>query len=102
MTYVQTAVFTVEADYQEQFAQKIKNDVTSLKAWDGNISAEGWQGDEQDGKVDFILMSKWANKDDFEAWLNRPEHAERHQRPEVKEVRKHVTRKVASYQILAD
>lgn len=102
MAIVQTAVFTVEKDYQEEFIEKIKRDVASLKAWEGNLAAEGWQGEVKDGTADFVLLSKWNKEEDFEAWLNRPEHAQRHQNPEVKEVRQHVTRKVNSYHVLAD
>lgn len=35
MTIVQTAVFTVDKDYQEAFLEKIKRNVASLKAWPG-------------------------------------------------------------------
>lgn len=102
MTHVQTAVFTVDAAYQTQLQEKIKRDVASLKAWEGNLSAEGWQGAEVDGKIEFILVSKWADKANFEAWLKRPEHAQSHQSAQVQDVRKHLTRQVASYDLLAD
>lgn len=102
MTRIQTAVFTVEADYKALFAEKIERDVASMKAWPGNVSAEGWQGDEKDGTVEFILVSKWNYKADFEAWLKRPGHAESHEKPGIQDVRQHVTRRVASYRILAD
>ncbi|MGT2924790.1 antibiotic biosynthesis monooxygenase family protein [Streptococcus caviae] len=102
MTIVQTAVFTVDKDYQEAFLEKIKRDVASLKAWPGNLAAEGWQGEDKGDSIEFILLSKWNYKTDFEAWLNRPGHKEGHSDPKTQEVRKHVSRKVSTYKVLAD
>ncbi|OTN91582.1 antibiotic biosynthesis monooxygenase family protein [Enterococcus faecium] len=102
MIIVQTAVFTVDKDYREAFLEKIKRDVASLKDWPGNLAAEGWQGKEKDDSVEFILLSKWNYKTDFEAWLNRPEHKERHAESKTQEIRKHVSRKVNAYKVLTD
>ncbi|OTN83913.1 antibiotic biosynthesis monooxygenase family protein [Enterococcus faecium] len=102
MTIVQTAVFTVEKNYEEEFLKKIKNDVASLKEWPGNLAAEGWKSEGKEDSIEFILLSKWNDKTDFEAWLNRPGHKEGHSDPKIQEIRKHVTRTVHTYKVLAD
>ncbi|WP_430609763.1 antibiotic biosynthesis monooxygenase family protein [Enterococcus sp. DIV0876] len=75
--YIRTVAFEVVPEGKDVFLEKIMKDVTSMKGYSGCLSTEAWLS-ETKKSVTFQLVSKWQEKKDFQAWLKRPEHLQKH------------------------
>ncbi|MGC6769157.1 antibiotic biosynthesis monooxygenase family protein [Enterococcus sp. LJL51] len=75
--FVQTVAFIIKKEGKETFENKTKKDVASMQAWENCLSSECWYAETKD-TCEFTLVSKWQDKKDFQAWLKRPEHLEKH------------------------
>jgi heme-degrading monooxygenase HmoA len=75
--YIKTVTFEVLAEAKETFAEKIRQDIASMKTFAGCLQSECWVN-EKKATIDFQLVSKWQEKKDFQAWLKRPEHLQKH------------------------
>ena len=75
--FVQSVTFVVKKEGKERFEKKTKEDVASMKEWEGCVSSECWYAETKD-TCEFVLVSKWHEKKDFQAWLKRPEHLQHH------------------------
>lgn len=74
---VQTVTFIIKKEGKEIFETKTNKDVTSMLEFTGCISSECWFLEEKN-TCEFMLVSKWKSKKDFQNWLKRPEHLQEH------------------------
>jgi heme-degrading monooxygenase HmoA len=75
--YVQSVTFVVKKEGKEHFENKIKKDVASMLEREACVSSECWFAETKD-TCEFVMVSKWKDKKDFQAWLKRPEHLQQH------------------------
>ena len=57
--------------------KKIQTNLKELAEAPNCSFAEAWYQERKE-KISFTLVSKWASKKDFQNWMKRPEHIERH------------------------
>ncbi|ALS03218.1 antibiotic biosynthesis monooxygenase [Enterococcus silesiacus] len=74
---VQTVTFSIKKEGKEMFEAKTTKDVASMLEFSGCISSECWYTEDKD-TCEFMLVSKWESKKDFQNWLKRPEHLQEH------------------------
>ncbi|MBO0422084.1 antibiotic biosynthesis monooxygenase [Enterococcus plantarum] len=74
---VQTVTFIIKKEGKERFDAKTGKDVASMLEFPGCISSECWYTENKD-TCEFMLVSKWQSKKDFQNWLKRPEHLQEH------------------------
>lgn len=74
---VQTVTFIIKKEGKAIFETKTSKDVTSMLEFSGCISSECWFLEEKN-TCEFMLVSKWESKKDFQNWLKRPEHLQEH------------------------
>lgn len=74
---VQTVAFIIKKEGREIFETKTTKDVTSMLEFSGCLSSECWFSEEKD-TCEFMLVSRWQSKKDFQNWLKRPEHLQEH------------------------
>lgn len=74
---VQTVTFIIKKEGKEIFEAKTSKDVVSMLGFSGCISSECWFTEDKD-TCEFMLVSKWESKKDFQSWLKRPEHLQEH------------------------
>ncbi len=74
---IEVVTFIVPADSKEQFQEKFDRDAAAGLP-PGCISQEIWV-DEKAEEIEYVYVSKWNDKKDFQNWLSRPEHAQGHQ-----------------------
>lgn len=75
--FVQTVTFIVKKEGKEVFEAKTSKDVASMIGFEGCVSSECWFSEEKE-ICEFMLVSKWQSKKDFQGWLKRPEHLQEH------------------------
>jgi len=74
---VQTVAFVIKKEGRERFEGKTSKDVASMLEFPGCLSSECWFSEDKD-TCEFMLVSKWESKKDFQNWLKRPEHLQEH------------------------
>ncbi|MBO0440030.1 hypothetical protein DOK67_0000185 [Enterococcus sp. DIV0212c] len=74
---VQTVAFIIKKEGREIFEAKTSKDVASMVGFSGCLSSECWFSEDKD-TCEFMLVSKWQSKKDFQNWLKRPEHLQEH------------------------
>ncbi|MEI5994952.1 antibiotic biosynthesis monooxygenase family protein [Candidatus Enterococcus mansonii] len=74
---VQTVTFIVKKEGKELFEAKTSKDVASMQSFKNCLSSECWFSERKD-VCEFMLVSKWESKKDFQNWLKRPEHLQKH------------------------
>ncbi|KXT64425.1 antibiotic biosynthesis monooxygenase family protein [Streptococcus gallolyticus] len=78
---IKTITFEVKASEKNRFEEKFHNDHISLQNWETCLGSEIWiQNKVGADTVAFTAVSRWNNHEDFNAWLKRPEHEQRHQK----------------------
>jgi heme-degrading monooxygenase HmoA len=75
--YIKTVTFEVIAEAKENFSEKIRKDIASMKTFEGCLQSECWVNEKKE-TINFQLVSKWQDKKAFQAWLKRPEHLQKH------------------------
>lgn len=74
---IQSVRFIVKKEGKEAFEHKTRKDVTSMLAFDGCLASECWFTEDKN-TCEFQLVSRWETKKDFQNWLKRPEHLQKH------------------------
>lgn len=75
--FIQTVTFVVKKEGKEIFEAKTRKDVASMLSFENCISSECWFSEDKN-VCEFMLVSKWHSKKDFQHWLKRPEHLQKH------------------------
>ncbi|MFP7735536.1 antibiotic biosynthesis monooxygenase family protein [Priestia aryabhattai] len=75
--FVVNASFETEKQFEDQLKQKAKKNKAEIEAAKGNLSFECWKKDSVD-KVEYVFVSKWEEKQFFQAWISREEHVNEH------------------------
>ena len=73
---VQTVTFIIKKEGKEMFEAKTSKDVVSMLGFSGCLLSECWFT--ENNTCEFMLVSKWQSKKDFQNWLKRPEHLQEH------------------------
>jgi len=84
--FVVNASFETEKKFEEQLKQKAKKNKTEIEAAKGNLSFECWKKDSAD-KVEYVFVSKWEDKQFFQAWISREEHVNEHKEANKKKMK---------------
>lgn len=74
---IQTVAFIIKKEGKERFEAKTSKDVASMVGFPGCLSSECWFSEDKN-TCEFMLVSKWENKKEFQNWLKRPEHLQEH------------------------
>lgn len=77
--HVRSVKFSTAPENEEQLRQKMADNLAGLKTWESCLNVEVWRAVGR-GSVSYQLVSKWADKKDFQAWIGRPEHLEEHRK----------------------
>ncbi|AVX06704.1 MULTISPECIES: antibiotic biosynthesis monooxygenase family protein [Priestia] len=84
--FVVNASFETEKKFEEQLKQKANKNKAEIEAAKGNLSFECWKKYSAD-KVEYVLVSKWEDKQFFQAWISREEHVNEHKEANKKKMK---------------
>ncbi|WP_181303991.1 antibiotic biosynthesis monooxygenase family protein [Rufibacter sp. XAAS-G3-1] len=98
-TYVVNASFEADKEHEAYLAKKCQHDYEESRGAAGLISFDIWRR-EHSGRVEYVLVSKWSGKDDFKAWISRPDHVQGHkeQRQTKDQERPKLTKKLTYFE----
>ena len=80
---IRMVTFETTEPGRERLENKITKNLDELKEAPNCLFAEAWY-QERKGIIAYTLVSKWASKKDFQNWMKRPEHVERHRQAHLK------------------
>lgn len=100
---IEVVTFTVPIENKGEFQKKIEKDAATELA-PGCISQEIWVHETKD-EIEYVIVSKWNDKKDFQNWFGRKEHAEGHRKmiqyykdhPEIQPPK--IVKKAKSYEL---
>lgn len=75
--YIQTVTFTVKKEFEDKLRHKLQHDLDSLACASGCLFYDCWVKREGED-VSCMLLMKWEEKRDMQAWLTRPDHVAVH------------------------
>jgi heme oxygenase (mycobilin-producing) len=76
MTVIKINAITVPADSGDELAHRF---AARAGAVDGAAGFEGFELlKPTDGRTQWLVMTRWASEDDFQAWLSSPSFSEGH------------------------
>ncbi|GEQ06787.1 antibiotic biosynthesis monooxygenase [Staphylococcus gallinarum] len=76
--FITEVAFSTNKENEDRLYNKAKKNLAELNDnVKGLIDAEVWTKSKAD-EVEYVIVSKWQEKKDFQTWVARPEHVEEH------------------------
>ena len=75
--FVAEVAFSTNKEHEQQLYNKVKKTQSELHNVAGLKSSEVWTKSKSDD-VEYVVVSKWDEKKDFQNWVARPSHVEEH------------------------
>jgi heme-degrading monooxygenase HmoA len=93
--FIMQVVFEGESSEGDKLLAIIKAKNANAQSAPGCISSECWKT-EGTKTAGYCLVSKWADKEDFQAWMRTSHAAQRHS-PEAQSLKSIFTKKVCQF-----
>ncbi|MDY0943861.1 antibiotic biosynthesis monooxygenase family protein [Priestia megaterium] len=75
--FISQACFEGDKIIEHKIITKLQKTLKETINVQGLISTECWSKENKD-RVEYVLVTKWENKEHFKKWLTREEHVEEH------------------------
>lgn len=98
--FITKVAFEVEKENEELLTEMVKKKAATKIEFPGLISYEWWKNDKKN-VVEYNYVSKWESKENFKAWLARPEHIESHKnKGQNNELKSKIKKTVTQYELV--
>lgn len=75
--FITEVAFSTTKENEQKLYDKVEKNANELVDVDGLIDAEVWTKSKGD-EVEYVIVSKWQEKQHFQAWVSRPSHVAEH------------------------
>jgi heme-degrading monooxygenase HmoA len=75
--FISQACFKGAKLNEQKIITKLQKTMKETSNVEGLISTECWLNENKD-RVEYVLVTKWENKEYFKKWVTREEHVEEH------------------------